>query len=94
MKAIIDGKLYDTEKSEHVYTYAHKRTEPSLFLPNGVGWVARNNVEIYKTKRGTYFEVETYKDKIITSIATNQEVKQTISELNPDKFIELFGDVE
>ncbi len=55
MKAIINNKLYDTEKAGLIYEYSHKWFEPCSFLKEGWGFTNWEKAEIYKTKNNNYF---------------------------------------
>lgn len=74
MKEIIDGKLYDTKKSEKICNLD--------FLGHS----------IWRTRKGTLFLV----NNILMQISNvNQDtVKDILAQEKPDKYIELFGDVE
>ncbi len=54
------------------------------------------DAQIYKTKKGNYFlhldAAEGYEEKIET--IAEIEVKELIRELNPDKYLELFGTID
>lgn len=77
MRAILNEKLYDTEKSENVATF--------------------ERLAVYKTKNGTLFMVNTgipgvYLESMHS--IEQDEIKRFIGEHYPDKYIELFGEVE
>jgi hypothetical protein len=95
VKAIIDGKLYDTEKAEKIYSFRRKRNKESWALPKGLCFVVWHDITIYKTSKGSYFEHEKFEHQDIQiTVTTEDAVKKVISDLNPDKFVELFGAVE
>jgi hypothetical protein len=91
MKAIINNKLYDTEKCEVVYEFRINYPYKSFFNSNSYinDW---NNVQYLKTKKGNYILHNT--DKNMIEEVSLFEVKKTISQLDPNKYIELFGEVE
>ena len=46
MKAIIDGKLYDTDKAEKIYDYRRRQVIPGFCLPSSMGYVEWREVTI------------------------------------------------
>lgn len=95
MKAIIGNKLYDTEKAELIYDYLKNEPQPCFWnnkLPINY-WRA---VDIYKTSKGQYFLHIHTKDNLKERIELIEEcdVKNIIQKLNPDQYIEIFGEVE
>lgn len=91
-KAIINGKLYDTEKAEKVDIY-RRRVDMGPVLPGSeVHFMPFHTIVIYKTAKGNYFE---HDEKTNSITLTNEaRVKDTIRKLYPDRYIELFGEVE
>lgn len=91
MKAITNNKLYDTEKCDVVYEFRRNYPYRSFFDSNIYinNW---NKVQYLKTKKGNYILHNTYKN-IIEEVSLF-EVQKTISQLDPNKYIELFGEVE
>lgn len=83
MKQIIDGKLYDTEKAEELLKYSKNVGYPLT---------TRNDFVLFRTNKGAYFEfnASTYELNVIT----DADVKKYLGIYNPDKYIELFGEVE
>lgn len=95
MKAIIDNKIYDTKKAKLLFSYLHKNSFPSMI--KGYCHTFWENADIYKTKKGTYFihfYNDEYPNKARIEIATEDEVKFKIANLDPDKYIKIFGKVE
>ena len=88
MKAIIDNKLYDTDTAEFLFEFLRENQYRYFQLTY---YTEKLNIKIYKTKKGAYFEVEN--DKKINLI-TERCFKKILMDLNPDKYIELFEDVE
>lgn len=92
-KAIIDGKLYDTEKAEAV----------TVFTDN-----SNNFTTLFQTKNGNYFLAVSgyrkYLDDMLfiheeygyhsIQAVTQVEAKRIVGLHEPDKYIELFGEVE
>lgn len=56
MKAIIENKLYDTEKAELVYSFVRKCIGKDIFGMPGYCWADTCNIDLYKTQKGQYFE--------------------------------------
>ena len=92
MKAIIDDKLYDTDKSELLF--AHTKIEWILIIP------IITKTKYYKTKNGNYFAVE--RDYSGTSMysLTHEEYEFKLYmykkslECNPNRYIKEFGEVD
>ena len=82
LKKIINGRLYDTEKSEKLCEYV----EYNLLF-------GKINFVLYKTKKGRFFAS---KNNPIPGYfeASEEFVKKALAKQNPDKYIELFGEAE
>lgn len=96
MKSIIDNKLYDTEKAELIYTYKHRWFEPLTFNPK-LGFENWETAEVYKTKNNNYFvyfQQKGYDERTRIEPTTEDKIKKTISDIDPDSYIKLFGIVE
>ncbi len=96
MKQIIDNKIYDTEKATKIFDYRRRcKGDDCLFKP-GYSFYYWTDAQIYKTFKGNYFlhydEKAGYKEFIEAS--TKEEAKKIIKKLDPDKYIELFGNVD
>lgn len=87
MKQIIDGKLYDTEKANLILEF--RRRNLFALLVNDVSnyWL---DGELYQTNKGSWFEVVA--DRM--NVLTEDEVKELIKQVDPDKYIELYDDIE
>ena len=95
MKKIIGNMLYDTEKAEKIFSFRSRRKTGEFGSLNFYDWF---DVDIYKTKKGNYFIHGYIKDKpsyenFIEEISEN-EVKEIIKELDPDKYISLGYEVK
>ena len=84
MKAIIDGKLYDTEKAELIKTFEQNERKSSML---GIYYKITRKVDLYKTENGKWFlikhKAEGYganQDEI--EILVKKEVKQIFETLN------------
>ncbi len=91
-KAIIDGKLYDTEKAEKIDSYRKRVDMGPILSGSYVHWTPMHRIDIYKTAKGNYFEHDVDGDTITTT--DEARVRAIIQKLYPDKYIELFGEVE
>lgn len=91
-KAIINGKLYDTEKAEKVVSFRRRVDMGPIYSGSEIHYTPLHDIDIYKTAKGNYFEHDVDKGTITTT--DEDEVKDIIRRLYPDKYIELFGEVE
>lgn len=96
MKAIINEKLYDTEKSELLFSYRRKYKGNELFWKPGYCWCSWADVDIYKTEKGNYFlkVIEEDWNKEYLEAIAEEKVKEIIKKLDVKKYIKLFGKVE
>lgn len=96
MKKIIDNKIYDTEKANVIYEFRRRLKGDECIWKRGYFFCYWTNAQVYKTKKGNYFlhldKAEGYDEKIET--ITEEKVKELIKELNPDKYLELFGTID
>jgi hypothetical protein len=77
MKQIIDGKLYDTDKMEKLY---------SENFPGPDFWKSKNGTILRRGYRAL--------DSDYLQVVTEEYFKEYLATTNPDKYIELFGEVE
>lgn len=91
-KAIINDKLYDTEKAEAVVSFQRRVDMGEVLSGSKLHWTPLHNFILYKTAKGNYFE----HDEDTGEITPRDEkwAKDLIRRLYPDKYIELFGEVE
>ncbi len=84
MIAIIDNKIYDTDKCESLFTYHRRILKKGLFGDYYVWYEAK----ILKTTKGTYLRYTNkaldtgYRDINELVILTEEEVKKILVELN------------
>lgn len=97
MKAIIDNKIYDTDKCELLFTYHRRILKKGIFYEYGVWYEAK----VLKTTKGTYLRYtnkpveEVYEDIDELVIITEEEVKKVLIELNEiDLYQKEFGKLE
>lgn len=106
MKQIINNKLYDTEKAELLYSYLKNVPIMKSILEYTYEINCWRDADLYVTKKKNYFvhikqanksrnnslyigSLEEYIEEI-----SKEEAKSLIQKLNPNKAIELFGEVE
>ena len=75
MKAIINGLLYDTEKSKIIFRYDMHNS-------------------LHMTEKGNLFMLYQFFGTKRIICADNELLKRWLAENEPDKYIELFGEVE
>ncbi len=78
MRKIIDGKLYDTETAELIFTH----------YPQGTN----KRRDYYRTKKGTFFVHFVNVNKL--ELVTTDCMMDLLAEYDPDKYVEIFGKVE
>lgn len=89
MKAIIDGKMYNTETAELIYSFRRKVNKgPMLWAPGHV-YMPFHYFELYRTAKNAYFTYDT-EDKRI-EITTEDYAMDVMRRLDPDKYCELFN---
>lgn len=96
MKKIIDNKIYDTEKANQIFEFRRRLKGDKCWFKPGYCFVYWTNAQIYKTQNENYFlhlnAAEGYEEKIET--ITEDKVKELIKELDPDRYLQLFGNVD
>ncbi|MFD2705476.1 hypothetical protein [Salibacterium lacus] len=93
MKKVIDGKLFDTKKAEKITGFSRERVVREIHC---VHWRWTDGV-LYRTKNGIWFEVvDTFyvSDPPDWHVLDEHEVRKLLLNVNPDKFIEWFEDIE
>ena len=91
MKKIINELLYDTEKSEFLLFFRKKVKVSPVFTRPDYNFESWNEMELYKSSGGRFFA---YAKDTKTIVALEvAEARAILGELNPDKYIELFGGV-
>lgn len=92
MKAIIDNKLYDTEKAKKVIEFRRSGTKTVDCWGTLMNLPYRHDITLYKTAKGNYFEVD--EDDKVIQVVTEERVKKILTDIDPDLYIKLFGEVE
>lgn len=97
MKAIIDNKIYDTDKCESLFTYHRRVLKKSLFANYYVWYEAK----LLKTTKGTYLRYTSkaldtgYEDINELVVLIEDEVKDLLIKLNAtDLYEKEFGKLE
>ena len=96
MKKIINNKLYDTDNAKIIFEFCIKLKGEDCWFKDGYAFYYWTNAQIYKTTKGNYFyhyDASGDYDEIIEP-TTLEDVKILIKKINPDKYIELFGNNE
>lgn len=92
MKAIINNKLYDTEKAEKVIEFRRSGMKTSELWGTTMNLPYRHDITLYKTAKGNYFEVD--EDDKVLRVVSEAQVKELLTNIDPDLYIKLFGEVE
>lgn len=91
MKKIIEGEIYDTEKAEVIFSFRRKYQDPIAWKP-GYVFNTWEDARYLKTQKGTFlFYCKSRKD---LKVVKEEEVKNVIERLDPDRFMELYGELE
>lgn len=91
MKKIIDGKIFDTEKAEKVFSFRRKYEDPVPWRP-GYCLPTWEDAEYLKTLKGAYLYYCERRNDL--QIVTKKELEKTIEQLDPDRYTELLGELE
>lgn len=87
MKAIIDNKIYDTETAELIKTYyKHYELAGRNLLGYSSTFKRAREIDLYKTKKGNWFEVRKEMEGVTNStieleVVSELEVKETFKDL-------------
>jgi hypothetical protein len=91
MKAIIDNKVYDTDKAELVFEFVRTYEVESIL---GTYFNEKGSGQLYKTSKGNWFELIKREGRSTEFNALNLEDAKNIVLIHPDKYQELFGELE
>ena len=92
MKAIIDGKLYDTATATAIINFKRQVDKGLLGWNDKLRWTPMHLFTLYKTQKGAYFEYDQDDQKI--DLVSEKKARAIVQQLDPDKYIELYGAVE
>lgn len=88
IRRIINGKLYDTSKAKNICNVILSHNViPNYNFP--IFSLGGENVSIYKGNNEWFIEYFCFIEPV-----TEDWIKEIIGRRNPDKYIELFGEVE
>ena len=100
MKYLINGKVYDTEKSQEIIKYTQGIEHKGLFVTT----YPRYEHTLYKSPKGQFFvhigkyvgKIDvSYNDKNYIELKSEEDVKGILEDLNQiEKYIEVFGEME
>lgn len=82
MKAMIDGRVYDTDRAEEIAHFARLVDMGPLFCGDGRHWTPSHEFILYRTVGGLFFAYDT-EDKTIAAL-TRKVVRAILRELDPD----------
>ena len=82
VKAMIDGRVYDTERAEEVTRFTRQVDMGPLFCGDGRHWMEDHECVLYRTAGGGYFRHDT-EDGTIAAL-TRREVRALMRELEPE----------
>lgn len=82
MKAMIDGRVYDTDRAEEVARFTRQVDMGPLFCGDGRHWTPSHEFILYRTVGGLFFAYDT-EDETIAAL-TRMAARAILRELNPD----------
>lgn len=96
MKYIIDGKKFDTSKSELVIKFRQRAKELTRSFILGDGeYNPMCEASMYRTEKGTFIIIREYENNIEKEIISEAEAKDILETLNEvEKIEKLFGELE
>lgn len=81
MRALIDGRAYDTETAEEVLRFPKQVNLGPLFCGDGECWTCHEFI-LYRTAKGEFFEFDTEAETI--ALLTRKAARAIMRELDPD----------
>ena len=81
MRALIDGRAYDTEAAEEILRFPKQVNLGPLFCGDGQVWTCREFI-LYRTARGEFFEFDGEAETI--ALLTRKEARAIMRETDPD----------
>lgn len=82
MRAMIDGRVYDTDRAEEIARFTRQVDRGPLYCGGGGRLTPSHEFILYRTAGGAFFEFDT-EDEIITLLA-RKTVRALMRELDPD----------
>lgn len=83
MRAMIDGRVYDTDRAEEVARFTRQVDKGPLFCGDGGHWMASHEHILYRTHAGGMFFAFDTEDGTIAAL-TRKEARAVLRELEPD----------
>lgn len=91
MKKIINDKLYDTDKAEVIFSFKRKYQDPCVWSKD-IAFTTWEHAQYLKTPKGAFlYYCESRKE---LELLEEVEVKRVIQRVDPDRYMELYGEVE
>lgn len=81
MRALIDGRAYDTETAEEVLRFPKQVNLGPLFCGDGEVWTCHEFI-LYRTAKGEFFEFDMEAETI--ALLTRKAARAIMRELDPD----------
>ena len=82
MRAMIDGRVYDTDRAEEVARFDRQVDMGPLFCGDGRHWTPSHEFILYRAAGGLYFAYDT-EDGTIAAL-TRKAARAILRELDPD----------
>lgn len=82
MRALIDGRAYDTETAEEILRFQKQVDQGPLFCGGGEHWRPSHEFILYRTARGEFFEFDTEAETIAQ--LTRKAARAIMREAAPD----------
>lgn len=82
MRAMVDGRVYDTGNAEELVRFTRQVDMGPLFCGDGRHWETSHECVLYRTAWGGYFRHDTEDGTI--AVLTLRAVRALIQELEPD----------
>lgn len=91
MKKIINDKLYDTDKAEVIFSFKRKYKDSCVWSKE-ITFNTWEPAQYLKTPKGAFlYYCENRKE---LELLEEVEVKRVIQQVDPDRYMELYGAVE
>lgn len=91
MKKIINNKLYDTDKAEVIFSFKRKYKDQCVWSKE-ITFNTWEPAQYLKTPKGAFlYYCENRKE---LELLEEVEVKRVIQQVDPDRYMELYGAVE
>lgn len=81
MRAMIDGRVYDTDSAEEIIRFTRRVDRGPLFCGSGEHWMQDHELILYRTAKGAFFEYDAEDETI--ALTTRKAVRALMRELDP-----------